>query len=281
MRRAVVMVLTAALGVLGLAVGLSSAQGPTPAVTVAATPTTVRFEPDQALSGPTRVLLRNDSASEPADTSLVALRAGRTVDDLRAALASTTRGPTGLKDAVTFEAGTTLLPSQTYVSTIALRPGATYAAISFAENIAESTVATLAVGAQPGGGSRPTPDARVDLVDYRYRMPATLPRRGTIRFRNLGRRLHIAVAIPLRRGVNTRTVVRRLRRADDPTAVARFVRANDVFEPLGIVSGGTVSDVEVDFRRPGQWVFACFVSDGGPGNRPHNRLGMVRGFRVR
>jgi hypothetical protein len=178
-------------------------------------------------------------------------------------------------------AGTTLLPRQTYVSTIALRPGATYAAIGFAENIAQSALATLPVSTQPGGGRRPTPDARVDLVDYRYRMPATLPRRGTIRFRNRGRRLHIAVAIPLRRGVSSRTVVRRLRRAEDPAAVAGLVRPREVFEPLGIVSGGTVSDVEVNFRRPGNWVFACFVSDGERGNPPHNTLGMVRGFRVR
>jgi hypothetical protein len=54
-----------------------------------------------------------------------------------------------------------------------------------------------------------------------------------------------------------------------------------IIGPLGVVSGGTVNDVEVNFPKAGNWVLACFIEDGERGNPEHNTLGMVKAFTVR
>ena len=110
-------------------------------------------------------------------------------------------------------------------------------------------------------------------------MPATLPRSGVIRFENRGQRLHFAVAFRLRPGASRPAAIRALLRNQE-RRLGRLILERQAFEPLGVVSGGSVGDVEVNFRRPGNWVFACFLSDG-EGGAPHNTLGMAKAFRVR
>jgi hypothetical protein len=146
--------------------------------------------------------------------------------------------------------------------------------------LGSSPIAVFTVGQQPSGAVAPAPAATVGLVDYAFRAPATLPRRGVVRFENRGERLHFAVAIRVRPGVRPRRLVRLLQ---SPRGSERQLErlAAGFAQPLGVVSGGTVNDVEVNFPRSGNWVLACFLEDGRRGNPPHNLLGMVRSVRVR
>jgi hypothetical protein len=135
--------------------------------------------------------------------------------------------------------------------------------------------AQFTVGGEPGTAVGPEPDRTVGLREYRFDMPATLPRRGVVRFANRGDELHFALALRLRRGTSTRSVVRQLRQGRE-----RIPGLGEGTEPLGLVSGDTVNDVDVRFR-PGRYVLVCFYGDRESQNRPHSTLGMARGFRVR
>lgn len=111
-------------------------------------------------------------------------------------------------------------------------------------------------------------------------MPATLPRRGTVRFENRGERLHIAVAFALRRGASRADAIRAALR-DREERLTRLTDVRRVTEPQGIVSPGAVNDVEVNFPKAGNYVMVCFISDGERRDPPHNTIGMVTPFRVR
>ncbi len=69
-------------------------------------------------------------------------------------------------------------------------------------------------------------------------------------------------------------MLRQLRQGEDEIA-----GLGQATEPLGLVSGDTVNDVEVRFQ-PGRYVLVCFYGDRESQNRPHSTLGMARGFRV-
>jgi hypothetical protein len=261
----------------GLSAGLLAAQGPPRTVIITLGARQVTFAGTEGLpSGPTRIEFRNPGG-RPAVAVLAALRPGRTLGDLERALPSTERTLSKIKRVVTFEASGSVPAGGRYVTTIDLRAGATYAAANVE---GRARFETFTVGAAAGGGTRPTPAAVVGLYDYAFGMPDTLPRRGTIRFENRGERVHIAAAVPLRRGANRTAAIRAIIRFDE-RRLRRLALLRRASEIVGVVSGGSVNDVEVDFGRRGNWVFLCFVEDGEPGSPPHNTIGMVRAFRVR
>ena len=278
MRGRALFVCTAAVAI-SCATAAAAQAPPPPNVVATVSPQAVTLQGAEALpAGPTRFEIRNSARRRPADVNIVALNPGVTVDALRAALARGGDNPRPFKRILSFEANGLAPPGGRYVTTINLKPGLTYVVLNAQRRLASSPLAVFTVGQQPSGAVAPAPAATVGLVDYAFRMPATLPRRGVVRFENRGERLHIAVAFRARRGVRPRSLVRVLRRGQE-RRLERMV--SGVAEPLGLVSGGTVNDVEVNFQRPGNWVFACFIEDGERGNPPHTSLGMVRSFRVR
>lgn len=279
MRRPVLVACAGALAIALAAAAPAAAQAP-PTVTATVGPTAVTLQGADALAaGPTRFVLRNAARRREADPAIVALKPGVTIDAFRAALQrGNEEDPRPFKRILSFEGGGLVPGGGRYATTITLRPGTTYVVINVQRRLGRSAFATFTVGQQSGGATAPAPAARVGLLDYAFRMPSTLPRRGVVRFENRGERLHIAVGFRVRPGVRSARVVRALRRGQErqlESLTAGFA------EPLGVVSGGTVNDVEVRFPQRGNWVFACFLRDGGRGNPPHNTLGMVKAFRVR
>jgi len=232
-----------------------------------------------AAAGPTRIEFRNPSRRAPAEASLVALRPGRTLQDFQRAFRQADRGLAPLKRVVTFEAGGQVAPGGTYATTIDLRPGTTYLAARIGEDVAGSALGTFTTGTGQNGATRPDPVADVHLHDYAFGMPATLPRRGALRFSHLGERLHHAVVAPLRRGANRTAAIRAVLRNQERRA-QRLLDVRRSVELLGLVSGGTVNDVEYELRR-GTYLMICFIEDGEPGSPSHNEIGMVKAFRVR
>jgi hypothetical protein len=272
---------TAAVAILSATAAAAQAPPP-PNVVATVSPQAVTLQGAEALpAGLTRIELRNGARRGEADVNILSLKPGVTVDAFRAALTSArSEDPRPFKRILSFEGGGLAPAGGRYVTTINLKPGVTYVVLNAQRRLGRSPIATFTVGQQPSGAVAPEPAATVGLVDYAFRTPATLPRRGVVRFENRGERLHFAVAIRARPGVRPRRIVRLLR---SPRGSERQLQrlAAGIAQPLGLVSGGTVNDVEVNFPRPGNWVLACFIEDGGRGNPPHNLLGMVRSVRVR
>jgi hypothetical protein len=235
---------------------------------------------DNLLAGATRIQFRS-LRREETEGVLIALRPGRTVQDLRRAIARARRGPGPVKAVATLEASAAPARGDTSTTTIELRPGATYVAGYIPDDPKNVPLEAFTVGTTASGASRPVPDATVGLYDYAYGMPATLPQRGVVRFENRGERLHMAVAFPLRRGTSRAAAVQALLRNRQRRFFGRLVNQRRAREPLGPVSSGSVNDVEVEFGRGGNWVFVCFIGDGERGNPSHFTLGMVKAFTVR
>ncbi len=274
----IVIAIAGALAALGISAAIGSAQGGAPTIDVTVAPGGVTFGTEGIAAGPTRFAFRNTSRRAPAEVSMVSLRPGVTVQRLRSALRNRRVSPSTLKRIAIFEVGGFLAPRGTYATTVDLKPNTTYVAANIGDDPAKAALTSFVVGS-PGTGVRPTPDAVVGLYDFAFAMRPTLPRNGVVRFENRGDRVHIAVAFHLRRGASRPAAVRALIRNQE-RKLNRLTVERDTIEPQGIVSGGAVNDVEVNFRKPGNWVFACFLEDGERGAQ-HNTLGMVKAFRVR
>jgi hypothetical protein len=265
----------------GVIAATVTGQAPTPTITITVGPQSVSVAgADNLPAGPTRVEIRTAARRTELEGVLIALRPGRTVEDVRRALPSAQDSPVPIKRLATFEAGGTPTRTRSYVTTIDLRAGVTYAAANVGQNIRNTRLSTFTVGSAEGGSARPAPAATVAIHDYAFGMPATLPRSGTVRFENRGDRLHFAAAFPLRKGASRVAAVRALMRNQEDR-LARLVDFGGGTGLVGAVSPGTVNDVEVRFNRPGNWLLACFIQDGERGNPSHNTLGMAKAFTVR
>jgi hypothetical protein len=271
----------AAVAIGGAAAAVVTAQTGPPTVTVRLGPGSVTLQGADALgAGPTRFQFNNASRRGEANPSLAALRPGATVAQVRALLKRPNAQPGAFKRLVTFEAGGVAPARGSYAVTVTLKPGATYVVVNALQNLARSPLTSFTVGQAPNGATAPAPAATVGVYDYAFGMPSTLPRRGVVRFENRGEHLHIAVAFRLRPGASRPAAVRAMIRNQE-RRVGRLISERDTTEPLGIVSPGAVTDVEMNLARPGNWVFVCFISDGERGNPSHNTLGMVKAFRAR
>jgi hypothetical protein len=243
----------------GVPVTLAAAQSSVPTVAVSASGPDVVLEPSGPIgAGPTRFTFEGRG-----EFDLATLRAGVSLDQLRKSLSN----PASVKPLgqVFLEAETT--PGKAV--TVDLRPNTTYVAAVRAGR--RQALTTFTTGA-PNGASAPRPDARIKMIDYGFRGPKTLPRKGRIRVENAGTAFHFAIAFPLRRGVTGRQVNRALRGTNEE-ALGRVV-AGEPIDVQGLISPGSTNTNEVSFARPGRYAMVCFFSE-------HNRLGMYRVYRVR
>jgi hypothetical protein len=238
---------------------------------------------DNLPAGPARVELRSRLRTDT-EVLLIALRPGKTVDDLRRAIAQSRRGPGPLKAVATIEASGAPRRGATYVTTVDLHAGITYVAGTVLDEPVgarpKALLQAFTVGTTPTTAVRPVPSATVGMYDYAYGMPGALPRSGVIRFENRGERVHMVVAYPLRRGTSRAKAVHALLRNKQRRFFGRLINQRRGIEPLGPVSSGTVNDVEVDFGRGGNWIFICFIGDGERNDPSHFTLGMAKAFRV-
>jgi hypothetical protein len=246
-----------AILLLGVPVALAGAQTSVPTVAVTARGGNVTLDPSGPIAaGPTRF-----TYSGGGELSLATLRAGVSVDQLRRTLS---RDDASALRLVFIEAS--VQPGGAV--TVDLRPNTTYVAAIPGRSRAITTFTTGAAS----GARAPNPDARIRMVDYSFRGPNTLPRRGSIRVDNDGTTFHFAIAFPLRPGVTGRQIDRGFRGTNE-RALGRVV-AGEPVDVQGLISQGSTNDNQVRFPRRGRYAMVCFFSE-------HNRLGMYRVYRVR
>jgi hypothetical protein len=265
--RRVAGILTAVL-VAGLAVaGVVSAQGTPPTLTVTANGSSLTVAPAGPLSpGPTRVEFVRGSGSP--SLSFAALRPGVTVEQFTAALR---RSDNEGLELIYLDAGADLDETAARsVSTFNLRAGLTYVAVNTEGDDRAAYEVTLVgtVGATPNGAAMPSADATINAVDLRFTGSRTLPRNGTVRFRNQGWAPHFAISAPLRRGATAGSVGRALRSGSD-RALGRVLDFRGAGEVQSLVTRGADVVNEVRFPRAGRYALICFFEG-------HAQLGLYR-----
>lgn len=255
----------------GVAAGIVAAQGAPPTVTVTMTAKQITLQGAEALQGgPTRFALRSGDKRDHTFT-IAALKPGVTFAEFERVLGRA-RGPEPVAKVVTFEGG-----GQSRAVTLSLRPGATYVALDTSgDDPRRFPRASFSVGAAQGTAVAPRPRAEVRLKNFRFEGARTLPREGTVRFRNAGRSPHFTVAFPLKPGADARAAGRAIR-GNDERALGRL-SGGPPSEPQQVLSPGRVNDQELTFRRAGTYMLVCFFETRGKG---HNELGMYRAVRVR
>ena len=244
---------------LGVPVTLAAAQSSVPTVAVSVSGSNVVLDPSGPIgAGPTRFTFEGRG-----EFNLATLRAGVSVDELRRSLSN----PRSVKALGQIFLEGTVASGKTV--TVDLRPNTTYVAVVSGGR--KQPLTTFTTGA-PNGASAPRPDARIKMIDYGFRGPKTLPRKGRIRVENAGTAFHFAIAFPLVPGVSSRQVNRALRGTNE--RALRRVVAGEPIDVQGLISPGSTNTNEVSFSRPGRYAMVCFFSE-------HNRLGMFRVYRVR
>jgi hypothetical protein len=259
------------------ATAIAMAQSPPPTVPLAATPTSATIGTGAPLpAGPTT--FRVTASERGMSVYFGILVAGATVEQLQAALRSDDRTGNDLSlGLLSVQASVVLEPTQTTRDvTFTLKPGQTYVVMTEPatedEAPASRGFATFTTTGTPNGATAAAPDATVRMVGLRFRGDRTLPRNGTIRVDNASGSPHIAIAVPLRRGVNNARLGRALR-SDDEAAFGR-VAAGQPVTVSSVISGAAADDQQVQFSRGGRYALICFLGE-------HHKLGMYRIVSVR
>lgn len=139
-------------------------------------------------------------------------------------------------------------------------------------NFLTGLYATLEVrGHSTGSAGAPHADVRVEAGDGGYRMPATFPREGTVRFTDGGRQQHEFEVARLHDGATVDDLLTAMQSGTQWPA--------DPQPGFGPVSPGVTAWFDVDLD-PGTYVVYDFIPDPATG-LPHVAEGMVDTFTVR
>jgi hypothetical protein len=269
--RVAAVVLAAVLVALGVAAAVS-AQAPAPTVRIEASESSLNVGiSGQIAAGPTRFEVIN-TGGDDLEIAITALRPGITLAQATDALR---RDPEAAIELVHIDGGVSMAANQqSRAVTLDLRPNATYAVLNLTgEDPGDWEIVDFAVTGQSNGASVPGADARVRMVDLRFRGDKTLPRRGVLRFENDGWAPHFALAAPLRQGARKREVAFALRNNRN-RRLERLVNFERTIEPQALITRGAVNYNEVRFPRRGRYVMVCFFEN-------HHQQGMYRFVRVR
>jgi hypothetical protein len=205
---------------------------------------------------------------------ILKLEGGKTIDDLRAALANPGPPPAWVKVVGGPNAPAPGLESN---ATLMLEPG-NYALICFVDiggppHFMKGMVKALRVTASTDA-SAPTPkvDATATLFDYGFKLSSPIqPGTRTIRVLNGGAQPHEIELVRLPPGVSASDFMKWLEKMEGPPPAM----------PLGGISGLDVGGSQyftADFT-PGNYALVCFLPDAKDG-KPHFAHGMIQQITV-
>jgi hypothetical protein len=228
--------------------------------------------PKRVPPGPTRISLKNNG-DEPHHAQLFKLKRGATADELAGAFAS--GDPGAPLEHGTLEGGTALVgPGGTSSADaiVDLTEGR-YVVICVVEgadgvpHLAHGMLREFQVGGEPADPARPaTPDAGVQLVDYGFALPDTIPAGGLLEVTNAAAtEPHELIVARLHDGAGVKEV---------RDAIAAGTRAPATF------AGGVQAILPRASQRlrldlePGAYVLLCAVPS--PDGTPHYAKGMIQ-----
>ena len=261
----------ATTAVLGVGAAVAAAQAPVPTVEVTVTATAVTASAPVA-PGATRFVFVSGEERAAQGVFVVAVKRGYTAEE---AVAAVKASPDNSFEVIDIVASGGVLPGGRRAVTTEIEAGRTYMVVNDGgrEDADRWVFAPLTVEGAPTGATAPRPDATITVRDNRFLGARTLPRRGTIRVRNVGWAPHIAIAFPLRRGARTAAVGTALR-LNRERALGRLVDFANTVEVSSVLTRDAVADQEIRFSKAGRYVLVCFVEN-------HQRQGMYRFVRVR
>lgn len=207
--------------------------------------------------------------------SILRLSGGKTVEDLRAALANPGPLPAWAKEMGGPNAPAPGLESN---ATLKLEPG-NYVLICFVDiggppHFAKGMMRPLRVVAAKGpSAAKPKADLTVKLVDYTFRLTSPI-RAGTrtIRVENAGKQTHEVELVQFAPNETAAGLLKWLEKMEGPPPG----------KPLGGIAGiepGMSQSFRADFA-PGNYALICFVPDAKDG-KPHYAHGMIQQIAVR
>jgi hypothetical protein len=206
--------------------------------------------------------------------AILQLTDGKTVDDLRGALANPGPLPSWVK-----ELGGPNAPDagREANATVMLRPGS-YALICFVDiggppHFAKGMIRPLRVVPAKANASPPKADATINLVDYNFKLQSSIKAgTRTIRVHNAAKQHHEVELVQLNPGVT----------------LGEFMKWMDKMEgpPPGKAIGG-IAGMEPGMTQyftanftPGNYALICFLPDAGDG-KPHFVHGMAQQITVK
>lgn len=229
--------------------------------------------PDEIPAGLTEFRLLNKGPALH-HMAVLKLTSGKTIDDLRAALANPGPPPSWIKE---MGGPNAVDPGLEGNATIRLEPG-NYALICFVDlggppHFTKGMLRGLRVVPSKGAvGSAPKADATIDLFDYNFKVSSPI-RAGTrtIKVHNTGKQVHEVELVQLAPGATVAQLMAWMGKMEGPPPG----------KALGGVAGmqaGMSEYFSADFA-PGNYALICFVSDAKDG-KPHFAHGMVQQITV-
>ena len=206
--------------------------------------------------------------------AILKLAGGKTVDDLRAALANPGPPPSWVKE---FGGANAPVPGEESNATLTLSPG-NYALICFVDiggppHFAKGMVRALRVVPSKASDPKPAASVTMNLYDYNFKLSAPI-RAGTrtIRVHNGGKQHHEVQLVQLAPGKTVKEVLDWIGKPEGP--------------PPGKAMGGIagmdpgMTEYFTATFTPGRYGLICFLPDVKDG-KPHLAHGMVQEVSVK
>ena len=229
--------------------------------------------PDVIPAGMTEFIFTNKGPSIH-HLAILKLNGGKTIDDLRAALANPGPPPRWVKE---YGGANAPAPGDEANVILNLAPG-NYALICFVDiggppHFAKGMVRPLRVVPSKKVNSAPTASVTMTLYDYSFKLSAPI-RAGTrtVRVRNSGKQHHEVQLIQLAPGKTVKEVLDWIGKPDGPPPG----------KAIGGVAGmepGMTEYFTANFA-PGKYGLLCFLPDANDG-KPHLAHGMVQEITVK
>jgi hypothetical protein len=254
---------------------ISAAPAPTVANVVHVIGEDFKFEaPDVIPAGLTEFKFLNKGPALH-HMSVLKLADGKTVDDLRTALANPGPPPAWVKE---MGGPNAPVPGGEANATMNLEPG-NYALVCFVDidgppHFTKGMVRALKVEpAKAAGATSVKADTRLDLFDYNFKLSAPITAgTHTVEVHNAGPQVHEIELVQLAPGATTADFMKWMGKMEGPPPG----------KAIGGIAGmnpGLTEYFTADFA-PGNYLFLCFLPDSKDG-KPHFMHGMVQEITVK
>ncbi|MCW3000185.1 MAG: Secreted protein [Solirubrobacterales bacterium] len=172
--------------------------------------------------------------------------------------------------------GTTVTPAADGSAVYPMLPG-TYLFADITSDRGTPSIPFTVAGDPATAPGLPDAKSTLSLLDYRFELAGSPPRKGDMQLVNKGRRNHILVAFKTRNAASSARAVKALKAGND-RAAGKEIRSQAT--GASVIGPGERQDLAVVYT-PGSYVFVCFWRSKQSKERPHSRLGMAKAVTVK